>query len=235
MFAGKRERFVSLVVSLSSAAILPTSSAFAGGHEHGPIYRTLDALAGGIEKVIDVAAAAKQRSCLSEKKPLCDDACDAMTMGEFAEYPSSLDPLSSGMEFSPMPSHLSSPLELAPQLAPHPGSTAQPGRTTAPAPRIPTPPGDTPRVARPMPAQQPVPRSVDDEWSESFSAQPPAQATPTVPRRPLETAPSSKPGAGTRRSPAETYDSLPNPFLDDPQSRHAPRSANQPASYWEPW
>lgn len=231
ILAGKRERLFSILVSLGAAAVLPNSNCLAGGHEHGPIYRTLDALAGGIEKVIDVAAAAKHRSCLN-KEPLCDDACDSMMMGELVELSSAAGSPLPEMEMVPMQPYTASPAVIDPSA---PDSLSRPKPLMAP--RIPTPPRDTPRVARPTPAPQPVPtpRSADDEWIESFSPQTPSPGTPTAPRRSPQTQPNSRPGARSLRSPAETYDSLPNPFLDDPQSSRARKSVNQPASYWEPW
>ena len=250
IFGGKRELLLSILVSFGSVTVLPVQTGWAGGHEHGPIYRTLDALAGGIEKVIDVAASAKQRAG-SRGAPLCDDGCDAILMDELMTIPHSNDlpmhDFASPPGFSPdmdvVPDTRFVPDMASPQAdtfenVPSAQQPAQRPRRVM-APRVPSPPADTPRTMRPLPAPSQrapttTPHTSNDEWLESFSAEPRPQA-PAVPRRQLDTQPKAKSGSGAVRNPAETFDSLPDPFRDDPQSNRGSKSMNRPASYWEPW
>ncbi|MGV3486670.1 MAG: hypothetical protein ACO1RT_19790 [Planctomycetaceae bacterium] len=238
ILAGKREFLFSIIASVGTATLLPIQSGYAGNHEHGPIYRTLDALAGGIEKVIDVAAAVKQRGS-SSAGPLCDDACDAMMMDELTALPP-YDVMPPGaVEYAaPGFSDMTPPQEMMPPETLSPAPTRDQSSRRLMAPRMPSPPADMSRGKRPAqapPAAAPATRGADDEWIESFSTESERPNGSAVPRR--ATDPQSKPKAnpGALRSPAETYDSLPNPFMDDPQSRRVTKSVNRPASYWEPW
>lgn len=208
----------------ASLSALPAQRCVAMGHTHGPVYRTLDALAGGIEMVIDVASSMGRKSATSCDELSCDDACDAATISQLEstsdhgylemQSPESHQHSIPQTDAIPMPPPLQMP-NLAPMSDPQPSFK----------------PNSAPRTSGPMP--QPVPMSetpkkeVEDEWLNSFSPKPmPSQGgkrtTPTK-KRP-ET-----------RGPAETYDSLPDPFLDDPQTRKQAQPANQPASYWEAW
>jgi len=73
------------------------------------------------------------------------------------------------------------------------------------------------------PMREPL-QPVDDGWFDSLSPQP---MTPTG-ERPI-------PRPRALRSPADTIDTLEDPFKDDTQGRRWLKSANQPASYWQPW
>lgn len=222
------------ITSISLATT--TSTAIADGHSHGPIYRTLDAMAGGIEMVID-AASRHGHGAVGTGDASCDDGCDAMMMNEFSE--------AEGVDYLPMPpvEHASPNvsthgLPMAPMATmPHPlPPVVSAPRVTAPRMIEPTPmvsPSSRPPSSRPMPIPTPQPARVmtqpqaapmaatpDDDWLQNFAPEP----TRSVP------APRTM-----RRSPAETFDSLPDPFRDDPQSRRSTPSTIQPASYWAPW
>ncbi len=56
-------RRAALAILASSVATfgVGSHSCLAGGHQHGPVYRTLDTLAGGIESAIDVARGVTNR------------------------------------------------------------------------------------------------------------------------------------------------------------------------------
>ncbi len=261
----KRSVLFAILIASGGTLMLAGQPCSAGDHGHGPIYRTLDALAGGIEKVIDVAACAKQGMGGCDA-PNCDDGCDAMTLESFNSMSDGSMPMASEMEVVPMPPsrptaphpmtpyqvsppHMSAPAVMAPQtMAPrmaspeaYPVDSLRPMHSPKPlmAPRLPLPPSEVPRQTRPampapksLPSAAPEPLSGDDNWLEGSATESSKTKAPTVPRRSLLDEDISPTG---RRSPAETFDSLPNPFLDDPQSRRPVRSANQTASYWEPW
>jgi hypothetical protein len=56
------------------------------------------------------------------------------------------------------------------------------------------------------------------------------------PARPAPSAPAPQgPGSGQYRGPAETFDSLPDPFIDDSQSQRPTRSATRQVGYWDAW
>jgi len=262
----KRRLAVAVITAIAGFASLPTPNCDAGHPSHGPIYRTLDALAGGIEKVIDVAgkASARGRSC---DPAFGDDGCDAMTLYELEAASGHATPIydDSSMQGSPYASQvesgpdsqISEPTTAPPLAQPRAQPRAQ---TTSPArknpansmPRSkPTPalqpmrePAKRPmleRAPQPMPAPlphpmrepQPMPdiepmrepmQPVDDGWFDSLSPQP---ITPTREQ--------AIPEPRALRSPADTIDTLENPFKDDLQGRRRLKSANQPASYWQPW
>lgn len=229
----KRRTAVAIISLTTSASGLSTGQCFAGGHSHGPIYKTLDALAGGIEKVIDATASLGRKSSSKCDGPSCDDGCDAMTLAEFEtnyrvnEVEVPMPPM--------VPDYPLGPVQSVPMPPSMPMVVAMPKSTPLSDPMpVPMP---APRVNKPMPKPVPMPapaptkpsRSPDDEWFDSFSPEPVSPNTGDG-KTPIRTN-----GRPALRNPVDTYDSLPNPFEDDPQSRAQPKSLNRPVSYWEPW
>ncbi len=156
-----------MLIATSSTMAMSSVTA---SENHGPIYRTLDALAGGIEKVLGLSATQRASWCDQES---CDDGCDAITAMQ--------------LEMPLPPIH-------RPANPPMPPSDF---RVTPPS-MVPTPP--------PM-----MPQAADDDWLDGFS--PPIEGTPMRPQ------PSPVPMPQT----VNPYDALPNPFMDDPQSRRTPQ------------
>lgn len=236
-----RSRRVALAALLATTASVTVgqSESRAGGHPHGPIYRTLDALAGGIEAVIDVATAARERGSKCDDGS-CDDGCDAGLLHEL-QGPSQHD--------------LMMPPGLPPSTLPQEREMIPPNSSVLPLPNgAPTGQG--------MPAVTP-----EDEWLDRFSPErvrtpihaeekrglpiPPPTKSPAArrpgqagsslpgnalpgklsPARPVPSAPKD----GQYRGPAETFDSLPDPFIDDSQSQRSTRSATRQVGYWDSW
>jgi hypothetical protein len=240
-----RRLALSVILASTGTMLHGASIGFAAGH--GPIYRTLDAIAGGIEKVIDVATSTGKNASDCDEA-VCDDGCDPMMLTELdssmempeASAPSHA-PLPPAMPVQPAPHYDAAPLQSMPiEAAPmesypaHP-APASPLRSPQTAPPI--------KSAKPAPAPkatQPV-KPAEDDWLDSFSPEPPASAPQT--RRGLPTPPpaassdqqpTAVPKRSPLRSPAETFDSLPDPFQDD-QSNTSRRSPNRQVGYWEPW
>lgn len=240
-----RSRRIALAALLATAASVTVGQSVsrAGGHSHGPIYRTLDALAGGIEAVIDVATAARERGSKCDDGS-CDDGCDEGRLHEL-QGPSKHD--------------LMMPPALPPSMSP----------TVLPTEREMTPP-NSPLLPLPSdpPMRQVMPSATpEDEWLDSFSPEtvrtpihaqekrglpiPPPSKSPAARRpeaagsslpsnalpgklSPARPAPSA-PRDGQYRGPAETFDSLPDPFIDDSQSQRPARSATRQVGYWDAW
>jgi hypothetical protein len=166
-----------------AAALCWSPAAEAGGHgsgwqPQGPIFKTLDALAGGIESVLrrTGVTAGQRAACdgIGCDAIRCDDGCDHTTLRQ--------------LEGHPLPSMGHGPSVQSKFQA------AQP----------------LPRSAEPLQALPRVPTdrsdlSAQDSWIDSFVPSPPSGQSAQPPR----VAP---------RSPASPS-GLPNPFLDDPQSR----------------
>lgn len=200
----------------------------------GPIFKTLDALAGGIEMVLEKTvlghSKANRGSCDSQA---CDDGCDAIMLHELnlprsskIAVPEAYQPLSpseSLMDPVAVPS--------APSMRQVDPTFDRPMRKTLPRPMpestpSPGPRMDLPPVSRtqpPKPAASTLPRvpadaktpvqrkaaqpdlSTDDAWIDSF-----APATPNPDALPI------------RREPVPADDPLFDPFQDDPQTRTNP-------------
>lgn len=241
-----KSRRAALVILASTVSTFGVGgqACYGGGHQHGPVYRTLDTLAGGIESAICVAQGVTSR-LRGGSSQVCDDGCDAMTGQELESMPPITDhrphlaapmsPPSSG--YLPAPSD-SMPIESMPQYqTPLPQSQPIGPRATESRGMSPSlPSSQAPRLPQPIPDSQPnsrpsapvvpkngqpgnPPQSNDDDWMEGFSDE--------------SSQPTSRPRI--QRAPAETIKSLPDPFKDDPQSKNRARSLNAPASYWETW
>lgn len=197
------------------------------GHTHGPIFKTLDALAGGIESVLERTVLSGRKSSACDAIS-CDDACDHGTLQLLDPYWASgvndvQAPKSSSDEPAPRAPHgygLSNGYQV-PQSQPSATSAAPNGASSnaglvpirplnsasnaAPLPRTSAPPSTLPRVPADPPAPQPLPDSsarpltTEEGWIESFNPSQPSgqQAAPRVPR--------SQPRQG-----------LSDPFSDDP-------------------
>ncbi len=120
---------------------------------------------------------------------------------------------------------------MQPPASSMPQRSTQPQRSGIPQPMPDRTPNTTPNtVPAPGPKQPgsvPQPQAEDD-WMEGFSSEAPQPNTSGAPKTP-----------GTRpriqRNPADTIESLPNPFSDDPQGSLTPPQLNRQASYWEAW
>ena len=221
-----RRLALSVFVASAGSLLSANQATLAGGH--GPIYRTLDAIAGGIEMAIDVATA-KGKHGSSCDETVCDDGCDPMMLTEMGPETQSYD------------------LMMPPTL-PHSYGTPGPETTAIPQMQMRTAPTPAPT---PIPAPAPSPAQpitpADDDWLDSFSPEP-APSASAPPRRGLPTPPpavapkprangqqpSVQPKRNQLRSPAETFDSLPDPFKDD-QTRSPKTSPTRQVGYWEPW
>jgi hypothetical protein len=193
------------VTSTTADARGPRLGSGAGpGAPQGPIFKTLDAMAGGIEYVLErtVLAQRTQRRSSSCDAIGCDDACDHLTLQQ-------LEPMAIG---GPQGQRMPHPhLQGAAPLQ-HPGDFshgddqhlhAQPMHAhpmhAHPAYGGQAEPRGLPRVPS---DHAPAPLSSEESWIESFI---PAQ-------------PQGRNGQPRRRMPRdEQYDALPDPFLDDPQ------------------
>ncbi len=190
------------------------------GHTHGPIFKTLDALAGGIETVLERTVLSGRKSSACDAVG-CDDACDHGTLQQldpywatdggydqglnsFSDQPAPRAPQSQPSAAPPVPPASSGS---APDdgLVPVPVRPLNPSTGPAPVPRTPAAPSTLPRVPADPPAPRPLPESstrpltTEEGWIESFNpAQPNGQqAAPRVPR--------TQPRQG-----------LSDPFSDDP-------------------
>ena len=239
----KRRFAIVFITAMAGIASQQPPNCSAGHPAHGPIYRTLDALAGGIEKAISVAGrtATMGGACDSTS---CDDGCDAMTLNDLDAGSDYAMPIHGDARMSeptvappieqPTPPAGSHRPNSTPRLKPQPLLDSEPMPMREPMEIQEPRPVREPmpmRESRPMPIPQPLqePMSTptepaDDGWFDSLS---PGSKTPTSKRL--------IPEPRALRSPSETIDTLEDPFKDDPQGRRSLKSANQPASYWEPW
>lgn len=258
----KRQLAIAIIAAITGVATLPAASCFAGKPAHGPFYRTLDTIAGGMEKAIDIAASAGRgaRGCDAQA---CDDGCDAMTIEELdgaytsprhpegpvmeshgiagkavQNYPNAMEPTVMPRLAQPTPAvPLRSPTPLPrshqnrPNTPPPSHATTKPDLRRVPQPPplrqpspIPKPMMDTPPMLEPKPEEMlepmAIPQPEEDGWFDNLKPQP---------------EPNRAPNSGELRSPAERTETLADPFRDDIQGRIKLKSANQPASYWEPW
>jgi len=189
----KRRVIVATMTVAAAATSVKTTTAAGHGHRsppHGPIYRTLDALAGGIEHVIDAASSMRRKAVRCDDQA-CDDGCDALTMEAYGDHDL--------MPYETSPS---------PHMAPMP---LQAVVTPSPIRGLPVPQPIMPRVMTQSPAG-------DDEWFDGGAM---SDVSPETPVR--TKVPSAK------RSPSETYDSLPDPFVDDPQTRRTTKPSYRSA------
>lgn len=222
---------IGLALVVAATGSLAADTAEAAGHKgrsgHGPIFKTLDALAGGIEAVLErtVLSGRKASACDAAG---CDDACDHGTLQQFdPDWSPGLSydqgPLSFSDEPAPRAPQAYGPSDSyrvppsVPSAAPPvPGGSATsdglvpirplaPTPSPAPVPRTQPAPSTLPRVPADPPAPQPLPDSsarpltTEEGWIESFNPAQPSdqQAAPRVPR--------SQPRQG-----------LSDPFSDDP-------------------
>ncbi len=268
----KRQLAIAIIAAITGVATLPAPSCLAGKPAHGPIYRTLDTIAGGMEKAIDIAASAGRRvrgfdaqACDDQAcdDQACDDGCDAMTIKELdgvydspkypeapvmdsqgiqgeavQNYPNAMEPtvmppLAQPMPAVPLRSPMPSPRsnQNRPNTPPRSQSTPKSAPQRVPQPQplrqpspIPKPMLDTPPMLEPKPEKMlepmAIPQPEEDGWFDNLKPQP---------------GPNRAPNSGELRSPADRTDTLADPFRDDLQGRKKIKSANQPASYWEPW
>ncbi len=235
----KASKRLTLAITVAASSLLSANAepALADHAAHGPIYRTLDSLAGGIECAISVTAKVGDR-IMRRKTVTCDDGCDAALLHELSHSPDVIqDKPAVRLPIAPPMS------EDAQDVGPESSSDQM-----QMAPVFPEPYRQPPVIqARPIPTPQSVPmrtaprtqqnnrkpanptppiRTPEEEWLDSF----PAESNQAVPN---DQRPGSK--APRLRDPSETYDSLPDPFLDDPQTSLRKGSSTQPVSYWEPW
>jgi hypothetical protein len=191
----------------------------------GPIFKTLDTFAGGIELVLEKTVLKCSKGKPGCDSPSCDDGCDALTLHQFdmqqdsqVVVPKAFQPLpppSEPMHSLPMHSLPTEPLpteplpteSLPPMMEVEP-TFDRPIRKSLPEPKPEL--EQTPVQNR---AQQPE-LSTDDGWIDSFAPSTPIRkATPQ------------------RRNDSSAEDALPDPFQDDPQTRIGPqRFSPRPSS-----
>jgi len=187
-----------------------------GGDPRGPVFKTLDVVAGGIESVLERTVLAGGKAKRGHSSPACDDACDAATLHQLNSSHHH-GTIAVPMEHQPPTLHKVPMVDVEPQfdqqpLTPHQAEPdSQPrhlGRTSKPSlPLVPVdktaPRGDSPA---PQPQFEEPNLSSEDGWIDSFA--------PGAPNR----------NVPPRRAAPAADDALPDPFRDDPQSRLSPRS-----------
>ncbi len=198
----------------------------------GPIFKTLDALAGGIELVLEktvLGHSKVKRGCDSQS---CDDGCDAIMLHELniplgskMAVPEAHHPIKTpGSLAQPMPAESMPPMiqvepnfdrpirRVLPEPIPEQKRLPLPTAELSPISKTELPtaaPLSTPKLpaAPETPVQKKSPQpdlSTDDGWIDSFA--------PSMPSR------STTP----RSAPAPVREALPDPFQDDPQTRMTP-------------
>lgn len=182
---------------LMPANVSAGEGGFAQWQPRGPIFHTLDTIAGGIEAVLHRTVLPSHRRgagpCCDSAG--CDDACDQMTLRHLEMSPPLPPPQTvptpgSGVQVMrpvPLPSH-SSPPQAAPMQRVPPRAGPAP---TTPVHRMPAR-KTSPRLVRPLPTVRP----------EHGTAPAVESGVPARPARPIP--------------PQQEYDDLRNPFLDDP-------------------
>lgn len=181
----------------------------------GPIFKTLDAFAGGIELVLEKTVlknTRKKHGCDSQS---CDDGCDTIMLHELSMPPGSKVAVPEA--YQPQPAAESRlekvPPESVPPMIEVEPTFDRPVRKVLPEPmpesiQPPVPKSDMPPVFR-TPVQKKLTQpnlSTDDRWIDNF-----APSTPN---------PNAAP---QRRAPVPVKEALPDPFQDDPQTRSMPR------------
>ena len=174
------------------------------------IYKSLDALAGGIEKVLGL-----DKSCGCDEFG-CDDACDAATMQELMMMP--VEPM---------------------QLPSVTHSHSTPSAPVLAAPHVPAPPSGPPVDVRPMgPPAYHVPNAIETAPAEPSGQQlgtpvdndvinPPANVEP-VPQPMPEPTPEKTPPP---KKDGGLFDSLDDPFSDDEVRSYRPYRNVRPSGY----
>lgn len=206
-----------------------------GRKPQGPIFKTLDAFAGGIELVLEktvLSSGKGKRGCDSQS---CDDGCDAITLHQLDMHrggqmavPKTHYPSPTVKPSMPSVSDPSLPrmIEVEPTFdRPVRKTLPQPAQESTPleVPKMPPPPlakTQSPKAAPPalpqvpvdtqmFPVQKQMPQpnlSSDDSWIDSFAPSTPNRNTPP----PRGQAPAAD-------------DILLDPFADDPQTRAVPQ------------
>ena len=206
-----------------------------GRKPSGPIFKTLDAFAGGIELVLEKTVLRHGKGKHGCDSISCDDGCDAITLHELEMYRDDHKAVPEAYHPSPNTDELvpASPDNSMPPMIEVEPTFDRPVRKTLPQPTPESTPLLVPKISLPplsktqlpksaplamprVPAdvlmtpvqkQAPQPKlSTDDGWIDSFA---PSTPNPNVlpPRRPAPAA----------------DDSLLDPFQDDPQTRAVPQ------------
>jgi len=204
------------VVCSSSAGRLQAGNdgGIFGGDPRGPVFMTLDAVAGGIESVLERTVLAGGKAKRGHGSPACDDACDAATLHQLNSSHRQ-GAVALPMEHQPPRLRKVPLLEVEPQIDRHPtqqhhaeSESQLPQLSPTTKPRLPLVPVDrsAPRAVSPQQPRFEEPNlSSEDGWIDSFA--------PGVPSR----------DNSPRRVVPPTDDALPDPFRDDPQSQLSPR------------
>jgi len=196
-----------------------------GRKPQGPIFRTLDAFAGGIERVLEKTVLSNGKGKPGCDSQSCDDGCDAITLHQLDMHRGGQIVIPEVYQPSPTAKPLMPPMPPAPDHSVPPMIAVEPTfdrpvRKTLPQPtpestQLRPPKADPlamPRVPvdtqmTPVQKQTPSPNlSSDDSWIDSFA--------PSTPNR--NTSP-------PRREAPAADDSLRDPFQDDPQTRAVPQ------------
>ncbi|TWU37223.1 hypothetical protein [Novipirellula artificiosorum] len=184
--------------------------------KHNPIYKTLDAFAGGIEKLLRLDQCPPPRGCCDES--VCDGACDSAFPGDrmmAMPEPMWAQPMPSGTiynESTPPAPVLSQPMESAPAYS---------------APRV-TSPAVRSIESSPQPARQTTPRS-PMHMTEPRIQSAPLQMVP-MERAAPRTAPRVQPGP--KREGGSLFDALSDPSSDGAQTWRP--SPVRPSGYTAP-
>lgn len=197
-----------LVPAASASADSPNCGCSGGcqGH-HGPIYKALDTVAGGIEKLLFLGL--KHRPF--GNRPACDDGCDAMSMSDMMMY----EDMNGATEMAP-------PVRLSPMPQPMPSDSVPSG--SVPAPQIMDQPEHSFQPS-PLRSSNPTMRGVPE----------PEPAFPNA--QPLRNLQEDATGSGVLPNDGSLFDSLQDPFRDDSAQLNAPQMDRQrttktlPASY----
>jgi hypothetical protein len=201
----------------------------------GPIFKTLDALAGGIELVLEKTVLGHSKTKRGCDAQSCDDGCDAIMLHELnlpqgskIAVPEAYQPLPPPKSAKQsMPDQSVPPMNQGERNFERPTRRDLPEPTPIPLPTAEVPTPELPPISKTQPPKAvplTIPKlpanaetqvqkkssqpdlSTDDGWIDSFA--------PIVPNR--DTAPK-------RQTPAPVQEALPDPFQDDPQTRSTPR------------
>ncbi len=182
------------------------------GSGHGPIYQTLDTVAGGIEKLLFFSLKHRGRSGGCDDMS-CDDGCDAMTMGDMMMY-----------EDAGLPTHVHAVPSLPPQSMP---SRVIP---SVPAPRLASPAMGSPRTAPPVSPSAPT------VVSQPHLA-PVRQPAVNFPQPVRSSDGDDATGSGLppeRGGDDSLFDNLQDPFRDDSAQLNAPSGGSRPTHSTRP-
>jgi hypothetical protein len=206
---GKRWGLLAMAATIGCWGATATSHAADGPSifnrkPSGPIFKTLDAFAGGIELVLENTVLGHSKSKSGCDAQVCDDGCDAILLHELSMPQGSKLAVPEAYQTlppPPSPMHSTPPQSLTPMIEVEP-TFDRPTRKTLPQPMP-----ETPADVKTQVQKKSLPNlSNDDGWIDSF-----APSTPN---------PDAVP---PRRGHVPAKEPLSDPFQDDPQTRATPQ------------